>query len=199
MKVLGIYGSPREHGNSDELLNKVLEGAQSAGAEVYSIYVRNLRISGCLECTGCSKSGKCIINDDMQSLYSLMEEADVIFLASPIFFYAVPAQLKVLIDRCQAMWAKRMIERKSQPRRTNRGRGYLIAVGATKGRRLFEGARLTARCFFDALNKHYEGGLFFRGVEGKGAIFKYPEALTQALKLGKSVVEKTQSGTQDPA
>ena len=98
MNVLGIYGSPRKKGNTDQLLDRALEGAQSAGAQISKIYARDLNISGCIECGGCDKTGKCVVEDDMQSVYPLLEQADVVFLASPIFFYGVTAQAKLLIE-----------------------------------------------------------------------------------------------------
>jgi len=60
MKVLGIYGSPRKGGNTDQLLDKVLEGAQSSGAEVKKVYTRDLNLCGCIECGGCDKTGECV-------------------------------------------------------------------------------------------------------------------------------------------
>lgn len=189
MKVLGIYGSPRKGGNTDVLLDKVLEGARSAGAEVTSIYARDLKIAGCRECGGCDRTGKCVVKDDMQTVYPLLLAADVVFLASPIFFYGMSAQVKALIDRCQALWSKRMLEKTPAERKTyDSGRGYLIAVGATRGKNLFEGVQLTARYFFDALDVSYEGGLFFRGIDAKAAIMDCPEALKQAFDLGVSAV-----------
>ena len=65
-KVLGIYGSPRKRGNTDQLLDSALEGARSAGGETRSIYARDLEMSGCLECGGCDKTGICVVKDDMQ-------------------------------------------------------------------------------------------------------------------------------------
>ena len=110
MKVLGIYGSPRKGGNSDQLLDKALEGARSAGAETSTVYARDLKMVGCLECGGCNHTGECVVEDDMQAIYPLLEEAEVIFLASPIFFYGVTAQVKALIDRTQALWSKKRLE-----------------------------------------------------------------------------------------
>jgi len=189
MKALGIYGSPRKEGNSDLLLDQALQGARSAGAEVASIYVREFRFSGCLECLGCEKTGVCVVKDEMQDLYPRIQEADVIILATPIFFYGLSSQLKALIDRCQALWSGRMLKKNREQRKTyDSGRGYLIAVGATKGKNLFEGVERTARYFFDALDKSYGGGLFFRNIEGKGAIAKDPDALRQAFEFGKKAV-----------
>jgi multimeric flavodoxin WrbA len=185
MKVLGIYGSPRKGGNSDQLLDKALEGARSAGAETKAIYARDLKMGGCLECGGCDKTGKCVVEDDMQSVYPLLEEADVIFLATPVFFYGVPAQAKALIDRTQALWSKRMLEKSPEERKQHdSGRGYVIAVGATRGKNLFEGVQLTAKYFFDALDMSYDGGIFFRRLEKMTAVQESPETLQEAFNLG---------------
>jgi multimeric flavodoxin WrbA len=190
MKVLGIYGSPRKGGNTDQLLDKALEGALSAGAETSRVYVRDLDISGCVECGGCDKTGRCVLKDGMQDVYPLMEEARVIFLASPIFFYGLTAQAKALVDRSQAMWSKRMIEKTPEERkRYDGGRGYLITVGATRGKNLFEGVQLEAKYFYDALDMNYEGGIFFRSLEKKSAVLENPETLQEAFNLGLKTVK----------
>jgi multimeric flavodoxin WrbA len=189
MKVLGIYGSPRKGGNTDILLDEALKGAASEGAEVTSIRCCNLKLAGCLECGGCDNTGECVQDDDMQLVYPKLLEADVIILASPIFFYGLTSQAKALIDRCQAMWCKRRLDKTSERRRTyDGGRGYLISVGATKGGNLFEGAQLTAKYFFDALDMSYEGGLLIKSVEGKGDIAKHPDYLKQAFDMGVEAV-----------
>jgi len=189
IKVLGIYGSPRKGGNSDQLLDKALEGARDAGAETKAVYARDLKMCGCLECGGCDKTGKCVVEDDMQSVYPLLEEADIIFLASPIFFYGLTAQAKALIDRSQALWSKRMLKKTPEERKSyDSGRGYLIAVGATRGKNLFEGSQLTALYFFDALDMNYDGGIFFRSLEKKTAVKKTPETLQEAYNMGRKAV-----------
>jgi multimeric flavodoxin WrbA len=185
MKVLGIYGSPRKGGNSDQLLDKALEGAQSAGAEILRVYARDLNMCGCIECGGCERTGECVVKDDMQTVYPLMDEADVIILSSPIFFYGVTAQVKALIDRAQARWAKKMLSKTPDEMKIyESGKGYLIAVGATRGQNLFEGAILTAKYFFDAMDMRYEGGIFFRSLEKKNAVQENPETLQEAFTMG---------------
>lgn len=187
IKVLGIYGSPRAGGNTDILLEKALTGAENAGAVVSSIRCCDLNIGGCLECGGCDDTGVCVIEDDMDSVYPQLLESDVIILASPIFFYSVTSQVKALIDRCQAMWCKRDLERKEGMKLAlDAGKGYLICVGATKGKNLFDGVSLVARYFFDALGKSYEGGIQLRSIEGKGEISQHPEEIQKAYELGKS-------------
>jgi multimeric flavodoxin WrbA len=184
VRVVGIYGSSRKGGNSDLILDSALEGAQHQGAEVKRIYVRDLHMSGCAECGGCEKTGKCVVQDDMQDIYPLLDDADIIILSSPIFFYGLSSQLKALIDRAQAMWSRKRLQGSGTERQEARGRGYLLAVGATKGERLFQGAQMVARYFFDALSMSYEGGLFFQGLEGRGAVRQHPNALRKAYDLG---------------
>jgi multimeric flavodoxin WrbA len=191
MKILGIYGSPRKGGNTDILLDEALSAARAAGADVSSIRCCDLKFAGCVECGGCDKTGKCVVDDDMQKVYPKLYEADAIILASPIFFYGITSHAKALIDRCQAAWCKRMLDKTPEERRVlDSGKGYLICVGATKGKNLFEGAQLVAKYFYDALDMSYEGGVFINKVEGKGAIRNHADALKQASELGKRVVSE---------
>ena len=185
MKILGIHGSPRKNGNSDLLLDRCLEGARSKGAEVESLRASQLKIRGCLACDKCRETGQCVVKDDMQKVYPLLAWAERIVMASPIFFYGLPAQLKALVDRAQACWSKRMLDKSAEERKTySSGQGYLIAVGATRGDNLFEGCELTAKYFYDALDMEYCRGLFFRKIDAKGAILKHPDAMQQAYDLG---------------
>lgn len=187
MHVLGIYGSPRAGGNSDLLLDAALKGAHSAGAKVDRIYVRDLKMEGCRECGGCDQTGECVVKDDMQKIYPLLKKAETIFLASPVFFYGFPAGLKALIDRAQALWVKAQRSKlKGQGfSKKELGKGYLLAVGATRGKNLFAGMELTARYFLEALDRKYEGGLMIREAEGRNTVKHHPEWLDQAFLLGK--------------
>ena len=187
MNVLGIYGSPRKGGNSDLLLSRALLGAGEAGAEIKTIYASEIDVRACLECGGCDLSGKCIVKDKMQEIYPLLEEADAIIISTPIFFYSMPGKLKSLIDRAQAAWSKRMLEKsKDQLKTYESGKGYLIGVGATKGTNLFEGVELTAKYFYDALDMEYKGGIFYRHIEKKGDILTHEEKLKEAYELEKT-------------
>jgi multimeric flavodoxin WrbA len=183
--ALGIYGSPRNGGNTDTLLDSTLEGARAAGAVVHTVYARDLVMSGCRECGGCDKTGECIVHDDMQNVYPLLEQADRIYLASPVFFYGISAQAKALVDRAQAMWSKRMLTKSVEARKTfDSGKGYLIAAGATKGQKLFLGVELTAKYFYDALDMTYEGGLLFRGLEKRTDAERQPGLMEEAYRVG---------------
>ena len=195
MKVLGLFGSPRRGGNTDILLEEALKGAEMEGAEVERLHLTDFNIIPCRECLQCSNDGKCIILDDMQKIYPKLLEADIIILASPVFFYGVTAWAKALIDRCQALWSRKYILKdESLGKEGKRRKGFLISVGGTKGQRVFEGAILTAKYFFDVLNSEYVGELVFREVDAKGDILKRPEALQQALEAGRRLVLEWRGG-----
>jgi multimeric flavodoxin WrbA len=190
MKIVGIYGSPRQGGNSERLLDETLKAVENKGANVVRIKAADLQISGCMECGGCDKTGQCVIKDCMRMVYPHLTEARAIVLATPIFFYSVPAQAKALIDRCQAMWSSRMLNKTTpeERKRYDSGRGYMIGVGATKGENLFTGVELVAKYFYDALDMSYEGGVFVKGVDAKGAINERPESIKEANDLGVRIV-----------
>jgi multimeric flavodoxin WrbA len=189
MKVLGLFGSPRRGGNTELLLEEALKGAESEGAEVERIYLADYAITPCKECHGCDDTGHCVILDDMQKIYPKLQEADIIILASPIFFYGVTAWAKALIDRSQPLWVRKyLLKNPSLGKDGRKRKGFFISVGATKGPRVFEGAILTAKYFFDVLNAEYMGELVFRGVEAKDDILKRQGALEQAFEVGRRLV-----------
>ena len=107
--VLGIMGSPRRHGNTEILLDSALSGAKQANAEVSKLIVTERNILPCRELYTCTKNGYCAIKDDMQKIYIDLETVDHVIFASPIFFYGITAQAKALVDRCQALWARRYV------------------------------------------------------------------------------------------
>lgn len=189
MKILGIFGSPRRGGNTDILLEEVLKGAEAEGAEVERLHLTDFTITPCKECHGCDKAGECVILDDMQKIYPKLLEADAIILASPIFFYSISAWAKALVDRCQALWSRKyLVKDPSLGKEGKRRKGFFISVGGTKGQRVFEGAILTAKYFFNVFNAEYVGELVFQGIDAKGDILKHPEALQQAFEVGRKLV-----------
>jgi multimeric flavodoxin WrbA len=191
LKVLGIMGSPRIGGNTDLLLEEALKGASSRQADVRKIVADNLKISPCREYYACQRDGNCSIRDDMDDVYPLLLSTDVIIVASPIFFYGLSAQIKGLIDRCQPLWQRRYVLKNLDiPTR----KGAFIAVGATKGKNLFEGSRLTVKYFFKAMNVEYADELLIRGVDQKGDIKKHPTALADAYELGKRLADAIRTG-----
>jgi len=169
-------------GNTDLLLNEALAGARERQAETERIVVDRLKIAPCREYYGCFKDGNCVIRDDMDDIYTKLLEADGIILASPMFFYGLTSQVKALIDRSQALWARKYVLNQKPPN-ANR-RGAFIAVGATKGEKLFEGSILTVRYFFSTIGVKYSDELLVRGVDKKAEIKEHPSTLRDAFELG---------------
>ena len=189
LKVLGIAGSPRRGGNTDLLLHQVLNGAATQDAEIKTIILSELNISPCRHCDGCLKTGKCVIDDDMQWIHKDLREADRIVLASPIFFMGVTAQTKAMIDRCQALWVIKYVLK--LPVATNPGkerRGFFVAVGGTQLKNLFQPATATVKSWFTTLDISYAGELGFPAIDEKKAILGHSTALSDAFTAGQKLV-----------
>ena len=195
LKVLGIAGSPRRDGNTDHLLHQVMDGASSRGAKTKKVVLSELNISPCRHCDGCIKTGKCVIDDDMQWLHNDLRETDHIVLASPIFFMGVTAQTKAMIDRCQALWViKYVLKLPVAANPSKERRGIFISVGGTKLRNLFEPATATVKSWFTTLDIRYSGELFFSGIDERATIDLHPTALKDAFALGQKLAATNTSG-----
>jgi len=189
MKTLIVLGSPRKKGNSELLIEQIESGIKEAGSSCERIRLEGMDIHPCLGCGSCEKTGRCVIQDDMQGLYDKIDGADRLIIASPIYFYGVTAQTKAFIDRCQALWSRKYILKVHQKTDIPK-QGYLVSVSATKGDRIFEGAVLTVQYGLDAMDYEYGGEFLVRGVDERGAISKIKDKLEQARQFGLSIVEK---------
>lgn len=186
--ILAIHGSPRRRGNTATLLDHAVQGAQEAGASVEKIVLRDLKISPCLEIYGCKETGRCIILDDFQRVYDQLLACQGLMLASPVFFYSVSAHTKMLIDRCQSLWVKKYwINKVPYGQGELRRKGIFLSVGATKGKKLFEGPLLTIKYLFDVLDMELSKTLLYRELDFEGDILKHPEYLQEAYEAGRDL------------
>ncbi|MHC4658449.1 MAG: flavodoxin family protein [Planctomycetota bacterium] len=197
IRVLGISASPRIEGNSDLLLRQALAGAQSAGAEAEYIRLCDFNISPCVECNSCYKTGRCKIEDDYQMLSSKLLESDRLIFATPIFFMAVSAQAKILIDRSQCLWAHKYVLKEPLITAGRDRRAMVIAVGGTKSKKMFDSIRLTMKYFLDVLDMRYTANLFVSNIDTLGQIKKHPSAMSEAFRLGKELIT-TSTPPQEP-
>ncbi len=188
MFVLGIQGSPRKNSNTSILISEFLEEAKELNALTCRLEVTSKNIYPCIECNVCEEKGFCSINDDMNDIYRLFRKADIVVMGTPIFFYGPTAQLKAIIDRSQALWTRKHVHNLTDPGRKWR-KGFMLAVGATKGKNLFEGVNLIAKYFFDAIGADYVGYLGYRRVEAKGAIKDHATALQDVRNKAKELIE----------
>jgi multimeric flavodoxin WrbA len=189
-QIVAIYGSPRRRGNTATLLKHAVQGAVDAGAQVNEIILRDLKMSPCLEIYACKKDGRCAIKDDFHQVVDQILSAKGLILASPIFFYTVSAHTKILMDRCQSLWVKKYwIDKVTFGQWEPKRKGLFISVGATKGKKLFDGTLLTVKYFFDVLDMELFRSLLYRGLDFEGDILKYPEYLEAAYQAGNDLAK----------
>ena len=192
MLIIGLQGSPRNKGNTNFLLSTFMDAAEKSGARTLTIDVTKKNVVPCKEYTVCEKKGFCPIDDDVRDeIYPLLRQADIVVVATPIFFYNMSAQLKAVIDRCQTFWARKYKLKLKDPG-ANMRRGFLLSVGATKGKNLFEGLQLTTQYFFDAIWAKFEGSLTYRGIEGPNDMAAHPTVLEDVAKAVSSILEPFQ-------
>ncbi len=175
-KVLILEGSPRPNGNSCILSNEFARGADEAGCSVEKIQLSRKKLSGCLGCNACYRSGgACVQKDDMEEIRAKMLEADVIVLASPVYFYSMTAQMKTLIDRTYAFF--------------NQLAGktfYFIVTCGAPDAAFTETMLASLRGFTCCVPEAKEGGV----VLGIGAMeageIRTSDAMIQAYQMGKN-------------
>jgi multimeric flavodoxin WrbA len=180
MDVLVFLGSPRKKGNSEILTRAFLEGVEQAGGSPEIIRLCDLKISPCISCGGCDKTGKCVVEDDMIPLYKKIISIDKVIVSSPIFFYGVTAQAKAFIDRTQALWnRKRLLQEKGGWLDDPKRQGFFVSVAATRGARIFEGAVLTMKYAYDAMGMEYAGDFLVTGPDKRGDMAKYEQNMAK--------------------
>ena len=176
-KVLILSGSPRKGGNSDLLCDEFMRGAIDAGNEVEKIRIAEKKIGYCSACYYCQTSGGvCAKKDDMTEILQKMICADVIVLASPVYFYSIAAQLKAVIDRTVARWTE--VKNKEF---------YYIVTCADDEKESQERTLECFRGYADCVNGAKEMGVIYgTGVYKPGEIRNTP-AFTEAYEMGKSI------------
>jgi len=190
MKTLVILGSPRRKGNSETAVVTVIEELSTlVETDVEYIRLAKQDISPCIGCGGCDETGECIVKDGMTGLYEKLDEADVIFLVGPTYFYGLSAQLKGFIDRIQARWSRKYLL-KAPFRKEDTRKGYLVCTAATHGKKLFDGSVLVAKSFFDALDMDYGGSLLIRGVDGRSEFAEKQEEVENARALAREIARE---------
>lgn len=190
MKVIAFLGSPREKGNTELLLNEALKGIGEAEHEIRIFRLNLMNIRPCQNCGGCEETGVCVIKDDMCDIFDAIREADRIILASPIFFFGLSAQAKIMVDRCQAFWCEKYLLKKPIPEGPYGRKGLLLLVGGMKREEGIRCSETTAKAFFRTISVPNHETLGFLGVDAKGAILEHPTALREAAEAGKKFVSQ---------
>lgn len=175
-RVLILSGSPRKGGNSDLLCDEFAKGAAELGNEVEKIRVAEKNIGFCRGCYACKDNGKCVIKDDMADVLQKMIDADVIVLASSVYFYSIDAQLKAVIDRTVARWLE-----------VRDKEFYYIVTAADEEKASAETTIACFRGYADCVEGAKEMGIIYgMGAYEKGEIKNHP-AMNEAYEMGKRV------------
>ncbi|MGN1019769.1 MAG: flavodoxin family protein [Aristaeellaceae bacterium] len=176
-KVLILSGSPRKGGNSDLLCDEFARGAAESGHDVEKIRVATKKIAPCSGCCFCREHrGQCVHQDDMAELLQKMIDADVLVLATPVYFYAVAAQLKAVIDRTVARW----LEVKNKE-------FYYIVTMADEDPASADTTLACLRGYADCVNGAVEKGVIVAGGVYEPGRVKGLPAMTDAFNMGRHV------------
>lgn len=175
--VLIISSSPRRHGNSDLLCDMFAKGAEESGNNVEKIFLKDKEINYCIGCGVCNTTHNCVIKDDMAEILDKMVNADVIVLATPVYFYSMAAQMKTLIDRTVPRYTE--ISDKDF---------YFIMTAADPDRAALERTLEGFRGFTeDCLDSAREAGIIYGTGAWQIGEIKNTDAYEQAYQMGKGV------------
>ncbi len=190
VNVLGISGSPRRHGNTETLLDALLDGAREAGAEVEKIVLRQLNYGSCRGCNACHRTGVCVIKDDLTVVFERITAADILAVASPIYSMGITAELKGLIDRAQYFWARKFILKNLYftDEHIRRHKGIFISTAGLGWDNVFDAAFPALTAFFNTTGFEYWDNIIANDMDRYGGITGHPTALAEAREKGRNVV-----------
>ena len=183
-KVVILLGSPRRAGNSAALADRIAEGARGAGAEVTSFYLHGMKIAPCRACEACHEAAStgCVVQDDMQTIYPKLTEADAVVFAGPIYFFTVSAQMKLAMDRCYGLGGA------AGHKFTGKKIGLAFTFG---GEDPFDsGCTNAIRAFQDAF-RYLEAeivGMVYASAGGPGEVKANAKVMGEAFELGRKLV-----------
>ncbi len=194
IRVLAIAGSPRRHGNSELLLDWVLdEMKQDPDVSVTKVVLSDADIAPCRGCNACEKLNACINHDGMDTLHDLILEADCIILSAPIYCMSICAQAKALVDRAQVFRSRKYVLKLPvvPPERIGKRFGIFISTAGQDWDYVFDAAIPVVKCFFHVIEvKNRDlSYLMIRQVDEKGAVRSHPTAKEEALSLSRSVLQ----------
>ena len=176
-RVLIISGSPRKNGNSQLLCERFQEGAKASGHHVDLIQIAERQIGFCRACDGCMRNnGICVLYDDMAEILEIFQKADVLVLATPVYFYTMCCQMKIMIDRCCARYTE--ISNKEF---------YFIIAAAENSKAMMERTIDGFRGFLDCLEAPQEKGVVYGVGAWKVGEIKDTPHMKEAYEMGKRI------------
>ena len=175
-KVLILSASPRKSGNSDTLCDQFMAGAIESNHQVDKVFLAEKKINYCTGCYACNGNGKCVQQDDMSQILEKMTSADVIVLGTPVYFYAMCAQMKTVIDRTVARYLT-----------LSNKEFYFILAAAVSNKAALERTIEGLRGFTSCLKESKEMGIVYGTGVWKAGEIKTSDAMKQAYEMGKAL------------
>jgi len=194
ISVLGFATSPRRHGNSEDILDILLEYMEKEeDVKTEKIALSEYNVKPCRGCNACEKKGVCIIKDDTNSLLEKIIMADVVILASPIYCMGLCSQAKAFIDRTQVFRSRKYVLKIPvvPPERKGKRMGIFLSTAGQDWDYVFDAAIPTVKCFFhvsDIKDKDIRY-LMINNVDNKGEIKNHPTAKVKAKELSNTVLK----------
>ncbi|WP_432409321.1 flavodoxin family protein [Wukongibacter sp. M2B1] len=184
-----MMGSPRINRNTDILLEEVLKGIRECTSDINKYELVKLKINHCIACYKCGERGHCIYNDDMNKLFKEFDKADVIILATPLYFNSVSSISKTMIDRCHALWTSKYIYKKPLIDRYKKRKGiFICTAGVKQDENGFIGALTVVDLFFKSVNTELLANLL---IEDTDSFFmsERKDILKEAYDIGKNICQ----------
>ena len=176
--ILGIVGSPRKGGNTDILVDTILSGAEDAGANTEKVVLSDLLILPCKACDSCQKTGKCVLNDDMNDLSKKLDQYQIWVLGTPVYWWGPTAQMKAFVDR----WYGFNYQGFS-------GKDIILAIPSGGGGRSY--SQYVVDMFSDIIDyigMNLIGTILAPGVGSRGAVRQHQSILNEAKQIGRSAI-----------
>jgi multimeric flavodoxin WrbA len=193
IRVLAISASPRRHGNSETLLDWVLEEMrQDPAVNVTKVVLIEANVAPCRGCNACEKLNACINHDGMDILHDQIIMADCIILAAPIYCMSICAQAKALVDRAQVFRSRKYVLKLPVVPQERIGKrfGIFLSTAGQDWEYVFDAAIPVIKCFFNVIEvKNRDlSYVMIRHVDEKGAIKRHPTAHKEAASIARSVL-----------
>ncbi len=176
MKILALIGSPRVGGNTDILVDRVLEGSESKGHSTEKLYLYDYEIMPCIDCRRCKKgSSTCALKDDMSIIYGKLQDADIILFGTPVYWYGPSAKMKLLIDRLRPFIDSKGLK----------GKRGIVAAPSEEGKGCCGPLMEMFRMSFGYLGMEFSDSILAKAYE-KGEVKGNLDEMTKAYELGLS-------------
>ena len=173
-KICVIKTSLRLNSNSDQLADAFIQSAKESGNDVIEISLKDKKIAFCKGCLSCQKLGHCVIDDDANIITEKIKQADVVVWVTPIYYYEMSGQMKVMIDRANSLYTSNYQFRDV----------YLLSTAAeNEDKRAITGLKGWVNCYPKA---HFVGSVFAGGVDIPNSIKDHP-ALKKAYEMGRAI------------